>query len=499
MEAPGLWAGILVCAALTAVGLLADDRRQRLGALAVALIIGAALIAGDGWNREPLTDLRDSPLVLVAIAAAGAALIAAGAGLFVRHRWLLPVALVAALPFRIPVDIGGTTSNLLLPLYGVIAAGVLAAIVVAGREGARQATPPHAERLPGPLRWVPAALAAFIALYAIQAVHADPISDAVEVVAFFLVPFAALFVLLLLSPWPERTIRLVVVVAVAEALLVAVVGFGQYAAGEVFWNQKVIAGNEAHQWFRVNSLFWDPNIMGRYLAVTMIVLAAVVVWALRLREQLAAAALFVVLLGGVAITFSQTSLFALIAGLLALIALRWGLLSGGLALLAVVAGLLAATAVGGDGAQTDASGRTGLISGGVELARERPLVGHGSGTFAERFEATYGGGDGLAVVSHTEPVTVAAEQGAVGLLAYLALLAASLAGLAVAALRGGSPVAGGLFAAYVAMVVHSLGYAAFFTDPITWALLGLALALPLRERPAPAPAAPQPALVAEPV
>ena len=46
--------------------------------------------------------------------------------IFGRWPFLLPLAIVAALPFRVPLEAGGDTANLLVPLYLVIAGGVLA-------------------------------------------------------------------------------------------------------------------------------------------------------------------------------------------------------------------------------------------------------------------------------------------------------------------------------------------------------------------------------------
>jgi hypothetical protein len=73
------------------------------------------------------------------------------------------------------------------------------------------------------------------------------------------------------------------------------------------------------------------------------------------------------------------------------------------------------------------------------------------------------------------------------------------------ALLGAAPLIpaprGALVACFVAMVVHSLAYAGFLIDPVTWALLGVGLALagaplpsPLSERahrPAAGPARPR--------
>ena len=47
----------------------------------------------------------------------------------------------------------------------------------------------------------------------------------------------------------------------------ASIGLYQWATRDVFWNPKVIVGNAYAPFFRVNSIFWDPSIYGRYLTV----------------------------------------------------------------------------------------------------------------------------------------------------------------------------------------------------------------------------------------
>ena len=62
-----------------------------------------------------------------------------------------------------------------------------------------------------------------------------------------------------------------------------------------------------------------------------------------------------------------------------------------------------------------------------------------------------------------------------------------LAGLV--ALLGAAPLIpaprGALVACFVAMVVHSLAYAGFLIDPVTWALLGVGLSLARGPLPSP--------------
>ena len=77
--------------------------------------------------------------------------------------------------------------------------------------------------------------------------------------------------------------------------------------------------------------------------------------------------------------------------------------------------------------------------------------------------------------SHTIPVTIAAEQGLIGELAYLALVLCALAAL----LRGarGDPVRSAIAAAFVALIFHTMLYADFLEDPTTWVLLGIGVGL----------------------
>jgi putative inorganic carbon (HCO3(-)) transporter len=480
MDEPLLWLGAVLCSGLAAAALLPLPRRQRLALLTAALLIAPVLIAAANWQGDRISELRDSPALLAAGGLAAGAVIALLAAAFVRRPRLLPLTLLLALPIRIPIELADSSSNLLLPLYGVLAAGLVAAWV---RPDAVLPRSLPTQGLGALIGW---ALAAVLALYALQAGYADDVSAAVENIGFFFVPFAVLFVFLAAAPWDRALLGAAVIVIVLEALVVALVAFGQYASGELFWNDKVIAGNEAHAWFRVNSLFFDPNIMARYLAVTMIVLAAIVAWG-RQRRSLWAAVLFVVLLVALAMTFSQSGLLALIAGVLVLVLARWGarralVAAAGVAVLLVVSVLL--TGAGELSAET--SGRTGLASGGLDLVEERPLTGHGAGSFPDEFGERFAVGPGFATVSHTEPITVAAEQGVIGLIPYAALLVISFGALWIAAGIGrqasANPLAATLLAAFVAMVVHSLGYAAFLTDPITWTILALSVPLPFAAR-----------------
>jgi O-antigen ligase len=85
--------------------------------------------------------------------------------------------------------------------------------------------------------------------------------------------------------------------------------------------------------------------------------------------------------------------------------------------------------------------------------------------------------------SHTTPLTVAAELGVLGILAYLAFLAGAARAL-LAVVERDRALGLGLAAVFLTLLVHSLFYAGFFEDPVTWGALAIAGAA-LAARPGP--------------
>ena len=71
-------------------------------------------------------------------------------------------------------------------------------------------------------------------------------------------------------PWTPRLVLVCLGAAVALAVVFAGVGFLEYYRKALFLNPKVVAANEYDNYFRVNSLFFDPSIYGRFLALVMI-------------------------------------------------------------------------------------------------------------------------------------------------------------------------------------------------------------------------------------
>lgn len=153
-------AGALLAAAAAAAAILLPPSRSRAVAMLLALALAPLLVVGDQWDSNQVADLRDSPGRLLALTAAVAVLGAALLILFRRRPELFALAVIAALPFRVPLHAGGDQANLLVPLYLVIAAGVaVAAVRDLGAAGPIAATAAH-QRFP----WLPRFLAAFVFL-----------------------------------------------------------------------------------------------------------------------------------------------------------------------------------------------------------------------------------------------------------------------------------------------------------------------------------------------
>jgi O-antigen ligase len=477
-------AGMIVAAALAAYALLAPTVRGRAWAILGALALTPVLLVAEIWDTPQLETLRDRPALSLSAAAVALVAVGALAVLFARRPAALAVLAPAALPFRIPIEVGGETASLLVPLYGVIGAGALAYALPRLRHE-------ESHLPPRPTSWMKRVLGGLLVLYALQATYSSDQTKALEQVVFFYVPFALLFAVLRELDWTPRRLTWAFRVLLAEALIFAGIGFWEYFTRELLLNPKVIASNQVREYFRVNSLFFDPNIYGRFLALVMIALAGQLLWARRPRQVWQAAAALTVLWGGLVLTLSQSSFVALLAGLGVLAWMRFGWRwVAPPAAAAVVVGLVLVLAfpgtlrldLGSSEALDDAtSGRVGLIRGGGELALDRPILGWGSGSFAEEFRRQdKGSGPDAVSASHNIPITVAAEQGLVGLAAYGAFLVLALVRLLHGASRW--PPRAVIGACFVALVVHTWLYAAFLEDPITWTLLAVGAALAQAQR-----------------
>ncbi len=497
--------GVVAAALLGATVLLAPDVRVRATAMLGALVLSPVLLLSDIWDSPQLRLVHRHPLPALVGAVAALALLGAVAALIARRPALLALLTVFALPFRVPIQAGGQTSNLLVPLYFVVAAGALAWIVPTlaasrrerraraavrsrrpeGRHGAEPVSEPQAAPAAAPppasVVWLQRLLAVYVVLYAVQAIYSPDFEKALQQVVFFYVPFALLYQLLRNLRWTPQLVRNCLRLLVALALVFSLIGFIEYATKTIILNPKLVVANDLHAYFTVNSVFFDPDIFGRFLALAMILLASLLLAPRPQREHLGVIAALAVLWACLVLTLSRSSLGALLVGLAVLAALRYKpsrALVVAVVVIVVGAAAIAATPTTfglNQGINGASSGRGGLVSGGLSLFADRPVWGYGSASFVKEYRRHHRRSATSLSASHTIPVTVAAEQGLIGELAYVALVVAAL--ICLLGHARGDPVRSAIGAAFAALVFHTMLYADFLEDPVTWVLLGIGVAL----------------------
>ena len=215
-------------------------------------------------------------------------------------------------------------------------------------------------------------------------------------------------------------------------------------------------------------------------------------------------ALIAFLWAGLYFSYSQSSMVSLFAVALAITAVAGDrtarLVALGIAVVLVAGGIafLAARAPRPVRRRVT-SDRSRRVEVTLDVVRDRPIAGVGLGSQpAASEERSKRGGPDDSFVSHTTPLTVAAELGLIGLAIYLALLVGAARTL-WALWRRDAAVGLALAAVLLALTIHSLFYSGFFEDPVTWLALGVASAALAAARPeeaaAPPEAEPAPELV----
>lgn len=485
-----------VIAGLAVIGFLVPGRdaiaasARHAGSLAVLvaawILLGASLIERDdasrGWDQ-----IASLPRIGIGLAA----LLAAIALCMVVVRSILArpviwfVLLAVTLPIRIPVTVGSQSANLLVPLYIVVGLGLITWVV--GRRSGR--FPPTTSRNV----WIDVTTALFTAMTLVSVAWSDDVQEATVKIVCFYIPFV-LLLRLVASLWPHATepLRTLLTVTLAMASAVAVLALYQFATDTIWWNETLTTANNYNRFFRANGIFFDPNMLGRYLALAMVAgVAVLLVTRTKQRAWLLSAAC-VVMAAGLVVTFSRSSAIMLTAALFVVAIRAFGAKR---TLLVTLAALLL---IGGpamafkdnvrekftswDELVSTSEGRHRLASGGVDLWKTAPIHGVGLGAFSERYAETFSERDRdrtRVFISHTAPVTVLAELGAIGLGLFILMGLGAITALVTASRPrdANGLVAWTILAILIGIFLHSLLYSALFEDPYVWTLLGIGGAL----------------------
>jgi putative inorganic carbon (HCO3(-)) transporter len=435
-----------------------------LGLLAAAEVgMAFALVPGRDLKLLVTSPTRAAALV-------GGLLVVIGvAFLFNRHPGVAPLLLLLTAPFRIGVSLGTQHANLLLPLYAVLAAAALALVWRLLRGG--------------PVRLIDRSLAVpsavLIFLYALSLLWARDVHQGSIELAAFLFPFLVLVAVVVHEPSRAWLPRALAIVLIGEAVAFAAFGLWEEGAHRIFFDRHLEVANVYTSFFRTNSLFYDPNIYGRHLALALSVLV-VLMWQRR-RLLALAAALIAFIWIALFFSYSQSSLVALFVVVVGITFVVGGRRTRRVVAICAAALALAGVGVAVVGVQGHSlrhvtSGRSHLASITFDVFRDHPLIGVGVGSQPRAAQ-----NKSLSIssikrdTSHTTPLTVAAELGIVGLIAYFAWFAGAFLTLRNA-WRRNATIGLSLAAVFGLLVVHSLSYSGFFEDPITWGSLALAAA-----------------------
>ncbi len=443
-----------------AVLLLSRRRENRIAGLGYTAA-GVALLAAS----LPSPGGYELAIAIVGVLGLGWALSLA----FRREPWLVAYLALAAVPIRIHF----LHHHLLLPLFLIASAAAFNLLRefragdVRSREFSR-ATKPLALYL----LWIGVSM-----LWTV-----DINTGAIDVLATY-VPFTIIALSVARLPWNEVRVKILYGELAVMALIFSIIGFYQYETRQIFENPKLNVGNAYAAIFRVNSVFFDPSIYGRFLVVALVATAVLIVRSKSVKAGLAALALAVVVWLGLLVSFSQSSFSALFVAIFVLCAFVWRWKAVAVLLVTVmivIAGAVSAPKLmhslrhhGVKEINALTSGRGSLIYGGLRIAKRHPVNGVGLGGFSHAYhKLTHRKIKQSA--SHNTPVTVAAEGGVIGLALFLWLVIAF--GLAAfrridRTLAGELGLATGLI--LVAIFAHANAYNDFFEDPTTWLVFGL--------------------------
>jgi len=484
VEHPDLAQFAAVVAAVGAALLLAGRGRAAVLAALALLALGEIGLAASSADLGRLDSIV-SPAGALAVVL-GLALLTGGAAVLARKPAWVPVAVLVAAPLRPPIAFdasGGFPLTLaedgqlgrLLPLYFVLAA---AALALAWRAA-------HAERdQTGGARALPRVVAipaaAFIAYAALSVLWADSPEQGVELLAYFTLPFALLLGVTARAPFPDWAPGALARAGIALAVAFAALGLYQSITHDLlFFAPNLEVSNANSDFFRVTSLFGDPSLYGRHVVLGIGVL--LVLLALQRVDLRLGIGLLVLMWAGLLFSYSQSSMVALVAITIGVAVATSGrtarlLVVGGVALVTIlgVGYLVASVTVRDKSLRTVTADRSERVEDTVRVVKDEPILGVGLGGQPSASRRLAGSDRPTPTfVSHTTPLTVAAELGLIGLALYTWLLVGGAR--AILAVRRLEPAMGlALGAAFLGLFVHALFYSGFLEDPLTWVVLAVA-------------------------
>ena len=259
--------------------------------------------------------------------------------------------------------------------------------------------------------------AAFFAFAMLSLLWADDLEAGANLLVFFTIPFAALLAIVARAEYPDWAPRALAITGIGLASLFAAVGIWQAITHDLFFYAPNLAVSNANtDFFRVTSLFGDPSLYGRHV-ILGVGLVLVLLATGRSRPWPLIGAL-VLMWVGLVFSYSQSSMVALVIVTLALALVtgdrRVRRAVGAMAVAAAMVALAFAAVKVADGESVNqvTSDRTERVRDAARVVKEQPVHGVGIGGQARASRRLAKSDRPTAnFVSHTTPLTVAAELG----------------------------------------------------------------------------------------
>jgi O-antigen ligase len=436
--------------------------------------VGLALAVAAAW---PLTAYTLNPLVFPALLA-----LAAGGAIVLRRPDVGLAAVLVLAPFTNAEVGGGRPVRFVVSglAFALLAYGLL----VEARGRAR----------PGGV--LAGAILAFVAVAALTSLHAiDPAKSLTRFLGVLVA--AAMFLAVLQICRGRRELEVVAYGALASLLVTGVQGVIQKVTGHTSFAGVIIDDEVVG---RVAGSFSHPNQYAGYLIVLIpVVIALGASRSTPQRIRYAAAAAAGLALAALALSYTRGAILGLVGGALIWLAfVRPRTAAAVLVIVVVAGGVVAPSSLKerlSDPAGSDLGLRADLWGSALEIFRGSPVLGVGLADFSDGYSqlpAQLSTGaqrrllhqQQVLVPPHANNLflTILAEQGIIGALAFLGLIGAALSACRRAARLDdpfGRAIGIGLGAGLGAMLVHSLLEFQFFGEvslPI-FALLGVVAAV----------------------
>lgn len=383
------------------------------------------------------------------------------------------VLLVLALPLRITVELFGEKANLLIPLYAVIILVSLTALGMVIRNRQLFGNRPTIIDL---------TLIVFVVLAGLSLTYTYDVREGLIEFGMFYLPFLLMYLSVRILKPGERALKTALTLLFLQGIAFSLFGVYQYLSGHLFWNQRLIEANEFSPVFRVNSIFWDPNMFARFLIVVIVFSMTYLLFRPGVFNSYFLSSVSLICWIGVALSFSRSGWLTLLFALVVLAFLGFEQQSSVkikykkvlILLLVVILSALVIfsfVAIRNGDVRTALEGRLKLIRGGFEVFLIHPFTGAGVGSFKSEIRSLSGFRRARVVASHNSTMTMLTEFGLLGFALFLSLIVSALLTIRKAEFLSIAPLA-----CLIALLVHSQFYGAFFEDPYTWwalALLGI--------------------------